>query len=367
MDIDSDRLLRAVRRFWWVVVASMVVFALAAVLLWSALPKSYTASAKLLVLPPNISGVTLSQGGGSVATYIQLAESDTVLFPVMQEFDIEESTDEFRETIAVTNIPGTDMILVEVTDTDPQRAADIANALTSSSTLRVESLTLGVIQTKRDALVFERDQIDLQLATTNAGSRRVEIVPTVVDVSKYELATGTEGTKVRVGWIGTPITAKYLDIIRDIPISREDDDDLQFVFIGSGDVEWGLRNVEVLPWSASTEASDLRSLSVGIMPLVDSPFERGKCGLKLLQYMAAGLPVIASPVGVNQHIVEHGVNGFLAETSEEWELAIHLLSTNEQMRLDFGKAGRMKVERHYSLERTVPRLRDILVEAASRP
>lgn len=199
-----------------------------------------------------------------------------------------------------------------------------------------------------------------------AGSPRVEIVPTVVDLRKYEPASQANTQEVRVGWIGTPVTARYLEIVRDIAASREDDDHVKFVFIGSGDVSWGLSNVEILPWAASTEADDLRLLSIGIMPLVDSPFERGKCGLKLLQYMAAGLPVIASPVGVNSDIVEHGVNGFLAETPDDWDRAIQLLSGNAQMRAGFGQAGRLKVEQHYSLEQTAPRLRDILVAAAER-
>jgi glycosyltransferase involved in cell wall biosynthesis len=92
------------------------------------------------------------------------------------------------------------------------------------------------------------------------------------------------------------------------------------------------------------------------MPLPDNPWERGKCGFKLIQYMACGLPVIASPVGVNSEIVEHGVNGFLAETQEEWEAALRTLIADSDLRQQMGKAGREKVEREYSLQVTGPKL-----------
>ena len=92
------------------------------------------------------------------------------------------------------------------------------------------------------------------------------------------------------------------------------------------------------------------------MPLPDNPWERGKCGFKLIQYMACGLPVIASPVGVNSKIVEHGVNGFLAETQEEWEAALSTLIADSDLRQQMGKAGREKVEREYSLQVTGPKL-----------
>ena len=92
------------------------------------------------------------------------------------------------------------------------------------------------------------------------------------------------------------------------------------------------------------------------MPLPDNPWERGKCGFKLIQYMACGLPVIASPVGVNSEIVEHGVNGFLAETQEEWEAALSTLIADSDLRQQMGKAGREKVEREYSLKVTGPKL-----------
>ena len=110
---------------------------------------------------------------------------------------------------------------------------------------------------------------------------------------------------------------------------------------------------------------DLQSLQVGIMPLPDLPFERGKCGYKLIQYMACGLPVVASPVGVNAQIVEHGVTGFLASSAQEWNDALLRLYNNPDLRQRMGSAGRKKVEEKYSLQVAAPRLLEILEQATS--
>ena len=102
------------------------------------------------------------------------------------------------------------------------------------------------------------------------------------------------------------------------------------------------------------------------MPLPDTPWMRGKCGYKLIQYMACGLPVIASPVGVNAEIVEHGVNGFLAETSDDWFRAIQALIGNPELRRQMGAAGRKRVEERYSLQVYGPRVASRLNEIAGR-
>ena len=117
-------------------------------------------------------------------------------------------------------------------------------------------------------------------------------------------------------------------------------------------------------WSEATEAASISSLDIGIMPLVDEPFERGKCGYKLIQYMACGLPVVASPVGVNRQIVEHGVNGFLAETPAQWEEALRTLLGDAALRQRMGQAGRRQVEEKYCLQVTGPRLAELLVSAS---
>jgi len=112
------------------------------------------------------------------------------------------------------------------------------------------------------------------------------------------------------------------------------------------------------------EAADIRHFDVGIMPLPDAPWERGKCGYKLIQYMACGKPVVASPVGVNSRIVCHGENGFLANNLEQWREALLTLRDHPALRQQMGNEGRARVEREYSVQLNAPRLSAWLHEAA---
>ena len=118
------------------------------------------------------------------------------------------------------------------------------------------------------------------------------------------------------------------------------------------------------PWSEAAEVSLIQTFDIGIMPLTDTPWARGKCGYKLIQYMACGLPVIASPVGVNSDIVEHGVNGFLADTEEEWAQAISTLLSDRELRHRMGAAGRKKVEAEYSLQVWGPKVAAMIRDVA---
>src|SRR5262249_25167158 len=129
--------------------------------------------------------------------------------------------------------------------------------------------------------------------------------------------------------------------------------------------QWELEEVsgEVRNWSLETEAADIQSFDVGIMPLPDTPFERGKCAYKLLQYFACGRPAIASPVGVNSLIVEQGINGFLASTTTQWIEALTTMRIDAVLRKRMGVRGRQKVEDSYSLQKTAPRLAWLLKQA----
>ena len=199
-----------------------------------------------------------------------------------------------------------------------------------------------------------------------AGASRIEYLPSVVDIDRYSIRKKT-GDQFRIGWIGSPITAPFIGTIREALEEAIKKINVRLVLVGSGDRD-PLPGMEkdILNWSEESEVKSIQSFDVGIMPLTDGPFERGKCGYKLIQYMACGLPVIASPVGVNAHIVEQGKTGFLASSSEDWIRALVMLSRDAGMRRDFGMAGRKKVEREYSLQVAAPRLLEILNGAASR-
>lgn len=184
-------------------------------------------------------------------------------------------------------------------------------------------------------------------------AKTVCLIPTVVDIDKYVPKQGHRPDGVlRICWIGTPITAKRF-LVGLVPVLREVQrrfPNVLFRFIGSGTFPGAdeLR-AEYMQWSEATEASLITAADIGIMPLPDCEFERGKCGLKLIQYMAAGLPVVASPVGENRYIVEEGGNGFFATNSGEWIEHLSLLVCDSALRSRMGARGREIVEQRYCL------------------
>ncbi len=194
-----------------------------------------------------------------------------------------------------------------------------------------------------------------------AGAGRAEILPSVVDVNQYVTKQPAQNGIFTIGWIGSPATVQYLSLVKDAITKFSQESPIQLVLVGAGQVN-PLASVptEMLPWSEEIELTVNQKFDVGIMPLVDGPFERGKCGYKLVQYMAGGIPVIASPVGVNQKIVEPLMNGYLANSAEEWLTAFRALRDNPQQRYEMGQAGRKKAEAEYNLQVTAPKLLEML-------
>jgi glycosyltransferase involved in cell wall biosynthesis len=201
----------------------------------------------------------------------------------------------------------------------------------------------------------------------DAGARRVEVVPTVVDLERYPVrqrrATQVK-QPVHVGWIGQRSTASFLYALTPLFERLSRQEKVRFTAIGINASDLGLPMASV-PWSEKTEVENIASFDIGLMPLADGPFERGKCGYKLIQYMACGLPVIASPVGVNRELVKHGVNGFLADSLKEWGVALNELCSDPALRARLGAAGRRMVEQRYSLQAMGPRLAEVLTGAVT--
>ena len=197
-----------------------------------------------------------------------------------------------------------------------------------------------------------------------AGASRVTVLPTVVDLDRYSIVPRGRNTVFTIGWIGSPTTAEYLYLI--VPALKEvcKDGSMQLVLVGSGHIELDGTPIEFRSWSEATEVRDIQSFDVGIMPLPHTHWARGKCGYKLIQYMACALPVVASPVGVNTYMVENGRNGFLAAGTDDWVRALETLHGGYNLRERMGKAGRSLVEKHYCLEVTAPRLLSLLRSAA---
>jgi glycosyltransferase involved in cell wall biosynthesis len=197
-----------------------------------------------------------------------------------------------------------------------------------------------------------------------AGAKRIEYLPTVIDLEKYQVATRPQETSFTIGWIGSPATAGYIQFVQPALSEICKDGQTRVVLVGSGPVKLADVPVEILPWTEDSEVAAIQNFDVGIMPLPDEPWTRGKCGYKLIQYMACGLPVVASPVGINLQIVEHGVNGFLASDIADWVNALRKLCDSAPLREAMGRAGRYKVEKQYCIQVTVPRLAKILLSAA---
>jgi glycosyltransferase involved in cell wall biosynthesis len=183
-------------------------------------------------------------------------------------------------------------------------------------------------------------------------NREVRLLPTVLDMDRY-IAREESGDKTRevvLGWIGSRGTLRYL---QDIGPALEELGrrwpGLKLKIVA--DDFFDLNNVQVIkkPWSAADEIADLHSFDIGLMPLTDDIWTRGKCGFKLLQCMAVGLPVVCSPVGVNADIVTDGREGFHATTREEWVAKLDALIADSDLRRQMGQRGRLRVANAFSL------------------
>lgn len=189
-----------------------------------------------------------------------------------------------------------------------------------------------------------------------------KLVPTVVntDIYKPRQSKHLADKPVIIGWIGSPSTAVELATIAESLQRLSDDHNFDLLVVGSGPVRPKLPNVHFECWSEEKELAQLDRMDIGIMPLEDSNWNRGKCGFKLIQYMAMGKPVVASAVGANHQIVDNGENGFLVQTPDEWRNALSSLIKDANLRRTFGQNARQKIQDKYSLAQTAPQYLEIL-------
>lgn len=202
----------------------------------------------------------------------------------------------------------------------------------------------------------------------DAGAGWVEIVPTVIDLERYPQTRSKPPDQdglPRLVWIGSPSTVHYLQLIAEPLQALAARRPFVLRVIGGGAIDLPGVQVEVIPWSEATEVASIQAADVGVMPLDDTPWERGKCGYKLIQYMACGLPVVGSAVGANNDIVVPGTTGFLAKTSEDWLAGLETLLADAALREHMGRAGRARVEESYCLQKAGPRMADLLKKAAN--
>jgi glycosyltransferase involved in cell wall biosynthesis len=195
---------------------------------------------------------------------------------------------------------------------------------------------------------------------TAAGARHVEVIPTVVDLVRYGKKLSLVITQPRIVWIGSPSTVQYLLELAEPLRALAERQPFTLRVVGGGAVTIPGVNIESLSWSADKEAKLIAECDVGIMPLRDTSWERGKCAYKLIQYMACGLPTVASPIGANRDVVVEGETGLFANTPSAWVEKLESLLTDAQLRQRLGQAGRERVEAEYSLQQVAPRLTALL-------
>lgn len=185
---------------------------------------------------------------------------------------------------------------------------------------------------------------------TQAGARAAWVIPTCVDVHKYPRARHDRDGAELV-WVGSSVTLRGLEAVA--PLLNAIGDrvpNVRLKLVCDRFFRPGRLTVVECPWSEATEAAEIAGADVGISWVPDDAWSRGKCGLKVLQYMAAGLPVVTNPVGVHSEIVRHGETGFLATSEAEWIEAIRTLAADLDLRRRMGAAGRRVAEERYSVE-----------------
>ncbi len=201
------------------------------------------------------------------------------------------------------------------------------------------------------------------------GARQVRIAPTVVDTDMFRprgRETERTGAPVVIGWIGSPTTVRYLEPI--FPAIRSllarHPGRVEFRVVGAtlpGELPSG---TSCRPWSLETEVRELQGFDIGVMPMPDNDWTRGKCAFKAIEYLAVGIPAVCSPVGMNLQLIEPGVDGFLPESAEQWEEVLSKLIEDSGLRERMGACGRAKAVKVYSVEKIFPLFLDTLLAAA---
>jgi glycosyltransferase involved in cell wall biosynthesis len=175
--------------------------------------------------------------------------------------------------------------------------------------------------------------------------------PTTIDTENYHNKIKDQKTpKFIIGWTGTHSTINYLNELLPIFKKLEKKYDFELHVISDKNPNYDLKSMIYIPWCKDTEIDDLLAFNIGLMPLPDDRWAKGKCGFKALQYMALGIPALVSPVGVNSEIVDQGVNGFICNNLSEWEEAIIKLIESPALLEELSKKTRSKIEKYFSAQ-----------------
>jgi glycosyltransferase involved in cell wall biosynthesis len=248
---------------------------------------------------------------------------------------------------------------------------DFDDAIFHSYDLHPSPVVRGLLGGKIDAVLKRAATVVvgndyLAERARQAGARRVETVPTGVNYSAYVRRTLAPHDRLTFGWIGSPATEHYLATI------AADLDEVcpalnaRLRLIGVDRHRFDRADVELVRWSEETEIDALAACDIGLAPLTDGPWERGKCGMKAIQYMALGIPVLAADAGALPNVVGHGETGFIYRDGGEFRTFARQLAENPELRRRMGAAGKERVAASYAIERWAETIADILREAAAR-
>lgn len=199
-------------------------------------------------------------------------------------------------------------------------------------------------------------------------NKNVYVVSTSIDIKgigKLRKSYRKENERIIIGWIGSESTLDYLYEIEEVLINLNKRYGLELRIIGPQDSmdkleKFKIIPIKIVPWKLETEWKELSKIDIGIMPLPDNEWTKGKSALKLLQYMALSIPSVGSNVGVNKEVIINGKNGFLPKNKKEWERYLEILILNKMRRIKIGKAGRKVVEDKYSLKENTKKILDII-------
>jgi len=192
-------------------------------------------------------------------------------------------------------------------------------------------------------------------------NQNVSIIPTTIDTDKYKPVNIEDSSgPLVIGWTGSHSTVQHLDTLRSALAKLAQRESIRLRVIGTPNYQIEGVEFETIMWRSETEVEDLSAVDIGIMPLPDDNWARGKCGAKALQFMAMGIPTVCSPVGVNTDIIQDNENGLIANSEDEWIEKLSLLIRSRELRARLGKAGRQTIEQRFSAAVQAPRVYEVL-------
>lgn len=182
------------------------------------------------------------------------------------------------------------------------------------------------------------------------NNNQVFVNPTTINESyHFPNSKKVSNNPVTIGWTGSHSTTKYLNLLVPVFLELMKKHSLKIIIISNQEPVWEFDDYEFIKWNKKEEIAQLEKIDIGIMPLDDNIWEKGKCGFKALQYMAMEIPAIVSKVGANKTIIDHGINGYLCDSQQDWEKYLSELIQSETLRKTIGKQGRIKVLSNYSV------------------